>query len=111
MFMNFRNLMENEQSNVLESLKKTNELFLVLNDIIKNINRAMSIQIIILVFQYLITGIFSIFGTIEASLENGNAFKSISKWYRYFSIAEHILVALTCAISSLIQNEARIMCF
>lgn len=80
---------------------------MVLNliDIIKLLNRSLGVQVMILSFQYLVLGIFAIFGMFQASFGIEYDLKTILKWYKYFIAATHTVMTLTCVISDLIQRE------
>lgn len=105
----FRNVKDHKHKQsgleTFETIKKTLKMILILNDIIKLINRSLGIQVMLLSFQYLVLGIFVIFGIFHASFAIGHDLKFSLKWYIYFIAATHTMTMLTSLISTSIQRE------
>lgn len=93
---------------IINSVEVAKKSFIVLNDITKLINKAISIQFFITVFEYLVIGIFSIFGIYQNWIEvvhddsHGDEFKNI---YVYFMVFSHSFLILSCYVNYLIQNS------
>lgn len=72
----------------------------LLNDIIKNINKAMGLQIMIFSLEYLFLGIFAIFGLVSGSF--GNLY---TDWYIFFTLLSHGILIIISVTNFMIQES------
>lgn len=104
-----RNVRFFEEKRTFEILRKANEMMFVLDNIVKLINRSMSVQIVFLTVQYLFIGIFGIFGTLGVYIDtkHGDEFRATSKWYKYFMLVVQLMLMIACTTGALIRREVR----
>lgn len=94
---------------VKRHLNDTIEAFLILNDIIKLINKSLSVQIAVLSLLYFVIGIFSVFGVFEAFVERKSNFLGVAGEYFYFMVLTHLTLLLICIINVFIEGSVSVL--